>query len=231
MTTTKYLMVLTALGLGLTAVGCSSSSSSCSDGGACAGAGGHGGAAGGTTGAAGASGLGGAGGGPVLYALSPGNFCFDVVSVAPGTVDGCDNGAADFVTTATTRAALSVIYYDTATTVGGVAIPAGTVEVGTDGSLGRGVINQNQATLLRDSTVPAPAPNQACTWHQTDTSQFQLTATNQFTISVTETQSTFTAACTTAQLAPATDPCTSTWTWTLAIEDPQVLTAPGCGNN
>ena len=220
MTTTKYLMVFTALGLGLTAVGCSSSAT-CSDGGACAGAGG----------AAGASGLGGAGGGPVLYALSPGNFCFDVVSVAPGTVDGCDTQAASFVTTAAMRAALSVTYYDMATAVDGVVVPAGTVEVGTAGSLGRGVINQNQATLLRDNMPAAPAPDQACTWHQTDTTQFQLTATNEFTVSVSETQSTFTTACTTAQLAPTTDPCTSTWTWTLAIESPQVLTAPGCGNN
>ena len=56
-----------------------------------------------------------------------------------------------------------------------------------------------------------------CTWHQTDTSQVTLTATNAFTIQVTEVEEMFATACS-AGTAPAGGTCTSTWTWTMEID-------------
>lgn len=214
--TTTYLMAGAALTFALGAVGCSSNAS-CSDGGVCdtGGAGAEGGASGG---------LGGAGGsaGPTLYALTPGTYCFDVTSVSAIT-DGCDIGLATAYAMPGKPFALPVTYDMT----------AGTVQAGTDGSLGIGAISNNMATLLRDSMPTLPAPDQACTWHQTDTSALQLTADNTFTLSVTETQSQFAgvATCTAAAMpTPAAGSCTSSWTWTFAIESPQLFTPPACGN-
>ncbi len=204
------------LASGLSAVGCSSNSS-CADGGICdtGGAGGGGGGAGGAP-------------GPALYKVSAGTYCFDILAIAPGAVDGCGLGVAGYV-----AAALPVSYYATAgVAADGTAVPAGTVEVGNQGSLGRGVINQNAGTLERSNTQTLDPPNNACSWVQMDTSQFQLTADNTFSLSVTETQSNYTgvSACAAAAMpAPAGGSCTSTWTWTMAIENPQVHSAAtGC---
>lgn len=215
----KYLVVGVSLALGLSSVACSSSSS-CADGGVCN-EGGAGGAA------AGAGGMGGSAG-PTLYALSAGTFCYDILSIAAGYSDGCSLGVASYVGTPTMPSAIPVSYYDTATTVGGDAIPAGTVAVGNDGSLGRGVISQNTGTLLRDG-MPVDADVATCTWHETVQAQFQLTATNKFNIGVTETRSNFDASCASVKPLPAGGTCTSTWTFAMAIEDPQILSAAaGC---
>ena len=136
-------------------------------------------------------------------------------------------------TTAAKRVALPVTYYNVATTLtDGTPIPAGTLQVGTDGSLGRGVINNNTGTLLRGpDTAMLPAPDQACTWTQADTSTLTLTADNTFSIAVSEQESQFaTSACAAAQMpVPTGGTCTSTWTWSLAIENPQVFSAAaGC---
>lgn len=209
MTRTKYLLVGAMLSIGLGAAGCSSNSS-CADGGVCD-----------TGGIGGNPGVGGMAG-PTLYALTPGTFCFDVLSVAAVT-DGCDIGVASAYAMPGAPFALPVAYDMT----------AHTVEVGTDGSLGIGTVNQNAGTLMRDNMPTLAAPNQACTWHQTDTSAFQLIADNKFTLSVSETQSAFagTATCAAAQMAvPPAGSCTSTWTWTLAIENPVVFSPPACGS-
>ena len=222
MKTTKIMMMtVSAAALGLAAVGCDSTST-CTDAGVCA-DGGLGGSKGGSTGAggaAGSAGLGGAGGGgPTLYAVTPGTYCFEILAIAPGSVDGCMLDVAGQVSTVAKRVALPVTYYATATTVGGVAIPAGTIQVGTMGSLGRGVVDKNLATLLRDN-MPAAG---TCTWHQTDTSSLQLTDTNTFDLAVTETEDMFAAAC--APDVPTGGTCTSTWKWTMKIMTPQTLMA------
>jgi len=206
MTKTKYLLVGAMLTVGLGAAGCSSSSS-CADGGIC------------DTGTGGAGG--GGGGGPTLYALTPGTYCFDVLSVAAVT-DGCDIGVAGYYSMPGAPFALPVTY----------DMSAHTVSVGTNGSLGIGLVDQNVGTLMRDNMPTLPAPDQACTWRQMDTSSLQLTADNKFTLSVAETQSAFAGTTTCAAAAmpvPAAGSCTSTWTWTFAIENPVVFSPPACG--
>jgi len=215
---TKYILASAALAFGLGAAGCSSNSS-CADGGICN-----------EGGAGGSAGTGGAGGTPgqTLYALSAGTFCYDILSIAPGYSDGCGLGVATYVGTPTMPSAIPVSYYAAATTVGGEAIPAGTVVVGNDGSLGRGVVNQNAGTLLRNG-MPVDTDVPSCTWAEGVQAQFQLTATNKFNISVTETRSNFDPSCATVKPLPAGGTCTSTWTFGMAIEDPQVLSAAaGC---
>jgi|GEM_PF-2562418 hypothetical protein len=210
MTKTKFLLVGAMLTVGLGSVGCSSSSS-CADGGICD----TGGAGGTNTGAGGTA-------GPVLYALTPGTYCFDVLSVAAVT-DGCDIGVAAAYSMPGAPFALPVTYDMTARTV----------SVGTQGSLGIGLVDQNVGTLMRDNMPTLAAPNQACTWRQTDTSSLQLTGDNKFTLSVSETQSAFAGATTCAAAnmpVPAAGSCTSTWTWSLAIENPVVFSPPACGN-
>lgn len=220
---TKHLLFGAMLTIGLGAAGCSSNSS-CADGGIC------------DTGGAGGTGAGGTGGtaGPAYFGISAGTYCFDILTIQPGFVDGCDIGVDLAVSTAAKRSALPVTYYPTATTLAdGTAIVAGTLEVGTSGSLGRGVINMNTGTLLRVAgTTMLPAPDAACSWTQSDTSAVTLTAENTFTISVSEQESQFaTSACAAVNMpAPAAGSCTSTWSWTMAIENPQVLTAPSCGS-
>ena len=150
------------------------------------------------------TGAGGAGGGagPTLYAVTPGTWCFTVTSIQPGAVDGCDIGVAAVVGTDLP------VTYDMA---------AGTISVGTAGSLGIGAISANKATLLRENS-PADKDIPACIWHQTDTSMLTLTADNTFTISVTENEDTFNAVCTANSITPAGGACASTWTWTMAID-------------
>jgi hypothetical protein len=158
----------------------------------------------GTTGAAGSTGAGGTGGtadpcpGVTLYHLTTG--CYDIQSVGAGTNDMCMIGVADPVANNGLVGSAVVVNYDTA---------AGTVAIGRMGSLGQGAILCNMGTLARDN-MPADADHAGCTWHQTDTSMFTLTADYEFDLGVTEKEEQFTAAC------PAADvTCTSTWVWHL----------------
>jgi len=145
-------------------------------------------------------------GGAQLFGVKPGDYCFDVVSIAPGFTDACKIGVETLV-----GKALPVNYVDT----------TGTITVGTMGSLGTGTISNNVGTLNREGD-PTDTTTPTCTWHQKDTSTLTLTATNQFTLQVTETESNFSTAC--AQPA-AMNPCTSTWTWTMKIG---TKTPPSC---
>jgi hypothetical protein len=147
-------------------------------------------------------GLGGAGGGtedagtdaPTLFGLSAGDSCFDIVSVATGSNDGCMIGVADLVGVGI------LINYNAST---------GVLTAGTAGTLGAGAIAFNQGTLTRDS--PATDPQMTtCTWHQTDTGNVTVTATNEFDIAVTEVENMFANAC---SAKPTGGTCTSTWTW------------------
>ena len=216
-TTTKYLTIfaLTAAGLGLAAAGCDSTST-CTDAGVCPDGGAKGGTSGGLGGTSGglggSTGAGGAGSG--LFKLSypvgatMATYCFDVTAVAAGASDGCDIGVG--------------VPMDI-----GLSLPAaydmtGMITVGKMGSLGAGLIANNNATLLRDG-MPADALMPTCTWHQTDTTMFQLIADNTFTVSVVENQSQFAAACT---APPAGGACTSTWMWTMSIDGAK--TPPAC---
>jgi hypothetical protein len=137
--------------------------------------------------------------GPTLYPLSAGTYCYDVMAIAPGYADGC---------------ALAV-----ETVVGG-SLPGtydaatGQFTLGTEGSLGTGLLSNNVGTLLRDGmTSDASAPT--CTWHQSDTTVMTMIGQNQFTAQVVETENTFAAAC--APYIPTAGTCTSTWTWTFGI--------------
>jgi len=197
MKTTKILMMFSVAAIGLAAVGCDSTST-CGDGGVCpdGGAGGKGGSTGAGGGAGGAA-------GSTVYGISAGTYCFDITSATPIS-DGC--GLFDGVTYVGTR--LPVTYVTT-----------GQLTVGKMGSLGTGLIDANQGTLLREND-PVDSTMPLCTWHQTDQSVIQVTATNAFTATVTETESAFTAAC--GQPA-ASDPCTSTFTFTLAIHAPALM--------
>jgi hypothetical protein len=151
--------------------------------------------------------------GPTLYALSAGTYCYDVLAVA-GVADGCgilvdDKGVVGLV---------------------GISLPGtydatkGQFTLGTEGSLGTGLISNNMGTLLRDGlTADVAAPS--CTWHQKDTTEMIMVGQNNFTAQVTETQDTFAAAC--APLIPTGGTCTSTWTWTFGINAAK-LPATGC---
>jgi hypothetical protein len=184
----KTVTVFAAVGLGLTVAGCDSGSS-CADGGVC-----DGGIGGGKGGASG--GLGGAGGSTPPFGLTGGTYCFDVTGVS-GIVDGCDikPGAIS---------QLPVTY----------TVTTGVVAVGKEGSIGQGIVANNMGTLLRDGNTSDGA---VCTWHQMDTSSLTMTADNAFTVSVSETESTFAAACVPP---PPSDPCTSSWTWMMKIHVP-----------
>ncbi|HVZ73983.1 MAG TPA: hypothetical protein VHJ20_16500 [Polyangia bacterium] len=140
--------------------------------------------------------------GPTLYGLSVGDSCFDIVSAAAGSNDGCDLGVADTVANMGAVGSTKLVHYDMATA---------TLTVGTAGSLGDGVVTNNMGTLLREGDT-SDSQMTTCTWHQKDTSVVTLTATNQFDISVTEVESNFAAACT---APPTGGMCTSTWTWTM----------------
>jgi hypothetical protein len=148
------------------------------------------------------------GDGITLYGLTTGTNCFDVVSIAPGFNDGCGIGVDGVV-----GMALPVNY----------AMSTATVTVGNSGSLGAGTVTRNMGTLTRsgqtsDSMMPS------CTWTQMDTSNIDITATNTFTLAVTEVQSGFATACSAATV-PTGGTCTSTWTWTMMIG---TKTPPAC---
>jgi len=146
------------------------------------------------------------GDGPTLYGLTTGDSCFDITTVSNVT-DGCMLSVGSLV-----GMALPVNY----------VMSTATLTVGTDGSLGAGAIAFNMVTLMRDgNTSDASMPQ--CTWHQTDTSNVTVTATNEFDISVTEVENTFSTACGTT--APAAGSCTSTWTWHMKKGS---KTPPGC---
>jgi hypothetical protein len=208
-TITKGLVSIALLAAAFT-VGCGSGSGSSDSG------------VGGSTGSAGA-GAGGTGGGDVcagvtLHGISDGDSCFDVVSVAAGSQDGCMIGVAD--------------PFDPTTMSGvvGSALPVnyvantGVLTVGTSGSLGDGSIMCNQGTLLRDSNTSFSSMP-TCTFHQTDTSMVTITATNEFDITITENENMFATACS-ASNAPAGGSCMSMWTW--HMKKNAAKTPPGC---
>jgi hypothetical protein len=194
MKTTKFLILLSAMGLGIAAVGCDSTSG-CTDAGVCPDVGANGGTSGGLGGAG--------GGGPAPFGVTEGTYCFDVTGATVGT-DGCD------ITPGTYLGMRLPVTYSATT---------GVISVGTMGSLGAGVIDKNRATLIRENNT-ADSMMPTCTWHQMDTSAFQLTATNTFTISVSETESGFALACVPA---PPSDPCTTTFSFTMAIHAPALM--------
>lgn len=149
-------------------------------------------------------GLGGAGGTVAPFSLTGGTYCFDVTGTT-GIVDGCG-----ITPGAITQ--LPVTYTD------------GVVAVGRQGSVGQGALgNNNMASLMR---VGDPNDGTACTWHQTDTSMMTLTANNEFMISVSETESAFAAVC----APPPSDPCTSSWTWTMKIHVPAKMPNAATGD-
>jgi len=145
------------------------------------------------------------GGGQTAYGISPGPYCYKITGVSAVT-DGCELGVAGLVGSALPGT------YDAAT---------GTLTLGTQGSLGGGVISYNQGTLVRTKGTVTDATAPGCSWSQADTTNVTVTAENQFTASVTETQDTIAAAC-----GAAATSCQSTWTWTFAIDG--TLTAPAC---
>lgn len=109
----------------------------------------------------------------------------------------------------------------------GFALPSnyndntGVLTLGTQGSLGGGVITYNQGTLVRVKGAVSDPSVPGCSWNQQDTALVTVTAENQFTASVTEKQDTIAAAC---GLGVAS--CTSTWSWTFVIDGS--LSAPAC---
>jgi hypothetical protein len=144
--------------------------------------------------------------GPTLYALSAGTYCYDIMAVS-GVADGCELGVASLVGTA----ALPGTYEAT----------TGQFTLGTEGSLGTGLISNNMGTLLRDGMTSDGA---ACTWHQKDTTVMIMVGQNNFTAQVSETEDTFAATC---APIPTGGTCTSTWTWTFGINAAK-LPANGC---
>jgi hypothetical protein len=132
-----------------------------------------------------------------LFGLAPGDSCFDVVAVQVPASDGCHLGVA---TTSFVGHALPFHY----------EVSTGTVSIGTMGVLGVGPVRCNVGSLSHDvvsmlDTMPA------CSRHQLDMSTIHMTATNEFDITVTETQDTF-KGCSDAN-TPQGGNCVSTWTW------------------
>jgi hypothetical protein len=144
-------------------------------------------------------------GGPQPFGISPGAYCYKITGVS-AVNDGCDLGVSTLVGSALPGT------YDATT---------GTFTLGTQGSLGGGVVTYNQGTLVRVKGAVSEPSIPGCSWNQQDTTLLTMSAENQFSASVTETQDTITAAC-----GAAAATCTSTWTWTFAIDG--TLTAPAC---
>jgi hypothetical protein len=171
------------------------------------------------TGAAGTGG-GGAGGsacpGVTLFGLSAGDSCFDIVSVMAGSNDGCMLGVADPVANMGLVGASLPVNYTMATA---------TVTVGTDGSLGAGPVMCNMGVLTRENNPTLPT-HAACTWHQADTSNITVTATNEFDIDVIEAENMFMGCVAADGLPPTGGMCTSTWTW--HMKKSATKTPPGC---
>lgn len=141
--------------------------------------------------------------GVTVYGISPGAYCYKITGVS-AVNDGCGLDVLGQVGKALPGT------YDAST---------GTFTLGTQGSLGGGVITYNQGTLVR---VKGTMSDADCSWQQDDTTLVTMTAQNQFSASVTENQDTFAAAC-----GLSFTSCQSTWTWTFAIDGN--LTAPACG--
>jgi hypothetical protein len=139
------------------------------------------------------------GGGAGLFGLSDGEYCYKVTGIAAGASDGCALDVASLV-----GQDLPATY--TAST--------GTLSLGTQGSLGAGPISDNTGTLTRSGMVTDPTMT-TCTWTQMDTSTVTLTADNKFTASIVEMESAFATAC---SGIPTGGTCTSTWSWTFAID-------------
>jgi hypothetical protein len=143
--------------------------------------------------------------GPTVYPMSDGTYCFDILTVS-GVSDGCGLAVDTLV---------------------GYALPGtyvastGQFTLGTEGSLGTGLINNNQATLLRKGD---PSDGAGCAWHQEDTTNLTMTGQNMFTVSVVETESNFLPASCAPTAASTT--CTSMWTWTMGIN--AARTPPAC---
>jgi hypothetical protein len=181
--------VAVAIGLCLVSLACSSSSD-CADSGTCTSDGGTGGAA---------SGNGGTGGGNGFFAITPGTYCFDIVSMADGANDGCGIEVAKQVGTAIP------VNYDNM---------SGMLIVGNNGSLGTGTIGSNMGTLMSDK-MPTDPMMATCSWHEVDSTVVTVTAENQFTVSVNEVESEFASVCSDI---PTGGTCTSTWTWMMMID-------------
>jgi hypothetical protein len=166
----------------------------------CGGSGaGYGGAAG--SGAAGTRADGGGDLCPDMIGLPSGDSCFKIVTVQPGSNDGCVLAVADPVASNGVVGASLMVSVDPST---------GTLTVGTNASLGTGTISCNQAMLTRDER-PSLDVLSSCTWHQVDTSMVTITATDEFDIAVTEVQD-MSIGCT-SETMPVGGACTSTWTW------------------
>ena len=146
--------------------------------------------------------------GTTLYGLTEGAACYTITAIAPGYSDGCGL----FVLSTQVGASLPMTYTQA----------TAAVALGTDGSLGGGTILNNQGTLVRDGDTSDGA---GCTWHQNDNTLLQMTANNQFTVSVTEVESGFSAAC-----GASANTCTSTWTWTMQKSAVTTLVPPACGS-
>jgi hypothetical protein len=202
-------LVSIALVAAACSIGCGSSSGT--NDGAVSGSAGTGGPDG--SGAGGASGSG-VCGNTMLFGLSTGDSCFDIVSVMPGSNDGCMLGVADTTAMMGLVGASLPVNYDMSTA---------TLTVGTSGSLGAGTIMCNIGNLTRDN-MPSDSSMPTCTWHQTDSSTVTVTATNEFDISVTEVEQTFATACTTV---PTGGQCSSMWTWHM-VKSTTKSTTNGC---
>jgi hypothetical protein len=145
--------------------------------------------------------------GTTPFGLSVGDNCYTINAIASGYSDGCGL----FVLSTQVGASLPMNY--DATTA--------TATLGTQGSLGGGTILNNQGTLVRDGDT---SDGTGCTWHQNDNTLLQMTANNQFTVSVTEVESVFSTAC-----GASASTCTSTWTWTMQKSAVTTLVPPACG--
>lgn len=139
-----------------------------------------------------------------LYFITPGDSCYDIVSVANGSNDGCDLGVAQNAPDGLVGATIPFNYDN----------QAYTIKVGTEGSLGGGAIAFNMATLLRDGNVTDDKVA-TCMWHEHVDATVTFTAQDEFNISASRTQSAFTATCTDlpASVTSTNNMCTSTWTW------------------
>jgi hypothetical protein len=85
--------------------------------------------------------------GPVLFGITPGDNCFDVVSIQPGSNDGCMLGVADSVASGGPVGGGLPVNYNKDTAI---------LTVGTDGHEGGGPIAFNMGTLTRDNTATDP---------------------------------------------------------------------------
>jgi hypothetical protein len=150
--------------------------------------------------------------GITLFGLSAGDNCYTITDIAPGFSDGCMLGVNTLV-----GQSLPMNYTSA----------SATVQLGTDGSLGGGVIANNQGQLVRDGYPTLSGTT--CAFHQTDTSLMQLTANNVFSVTVTETESSFGTTCAAADV-PVGGTCTSTWTWTMSKSPVATLVPPLCGS-